>query len=125
MDIEFVKTKDLVPGACYISTKNEFSRGTELEGWRETYVFLGRTDHGGFLWGFVGAPRIYMANPVNIANTYFSEAAITGNLSVTQSNKRITKLTYKEYLSLNDYILDYNALTDEVKDKIERAKKFR
>ena len=123
--MDFIKTRDLEIGKCYTQTKNKFLVGTELEGFREVYVYLGRTDSRNFLWGYVGHPKHFLENPEWVADTYWKEKTLYDNLRTTKNNKKVSKFTFEGYLPINNITLNFDKLSDETKDRIEKAVKYR
>lgn len=83
-----VKSKDLQVGKAYVCGKSTI--GTRSEGWRNTYVYLGRTKQGNYMWIFVGCPKDFKANPLGTIETYRSMYGI----ETTKQNKDVFECTY-------------------------------
>ncbi|MBR1453853.1 MAG: hypothetical protein IJ593_04340 [Lachnospiraceae bacterium] len=90
-----VGVRDLEPGRVYLCGASQL--GKQYEGWRATYIFLGRTLTKKFVWVFVGSPEIVKSNE-------YLQYLTSRNVDVTMSNKKCYKPIY--YKELNKFKLN-------------------
>lgn len=118
--MENVKVKDLEVGHIYVTSLSLL--GTNVEGWRRTYLYLGRNKKTNqFIYLFIGSlsdvnkydeKEIY-----NLVNLYATTGS-SSNFEVTKSNKKLYKM--KTYSEFNSFQLDINSsyLDNIVKETI-------
>lgn len=83
-----VKVKELIIGKCYVCGLDTL--GTEYEGWRNSWVYLGRNEEGYFQWIFVGDPRDYAKNIGGTITAYNNMYGVER----TKNNKKIYEPRY-------------------------------
>lgn len=83
-----VSAKELIIGKCYVCGLKDL--GTEYEGWRNSWVYLGRDEENYFQWIFVGDPRDYTKN---IKGTLMAYNEIYG-VERTKNNKKVYEPRY-------------------------------
>lgn len=86
----FISSKELIEGRLYFTGANPR---------RSSYVYLGRTSNGEYLWHFIGNIEIYYHNPLG---------DIKRSIHCTKNNKKV-RLLRKElstFLFYHENVLD-------------------
>ena len=87
-----VKAKDLEIGLVYVTGRDALN--TKDEGWRSTYIFLGRNDRG-FKWLFIGNCSIFKYSLLSTDVMYhIQNYATSRNIFYTKQNKRVYRPIY-------------------------------
>lgn len=87
----FVSSKELIEGRIYFTGANP---------WRSSYVYLGRTSGGEYLWHFIGNIEIYYHNPLK---------DIKHSIYLTKNNKKVRPLKKElsSFLFCHEHVPDY------------------
>ena len=88
-----VSVRDLIEGGAYVG--GTAGLGTSTEGWRNTYIYGGRTKGKGFIWIFVGGYREILNGH------YINYVRDEHDISVTKSNKVVYKPLYYDFRVFN------------------------
>ena len=109
-----VKIKDLIPGKVYVT--GEASIGTLNEGWRTTYIYLGRNSNKELVWLFIGTLDSFKISKRDVYDTIDVYGCATKNYDKTSINKRVFTPTVPEAAN---FVLDINFLANSTREFIK------
>ena len=107
--MENVKVKDMQLGHIYVSSPSLL--GTKVEGWRCTYLYLGRNvNTKQFVYLFIGTlngKNRYNEKEIYDLINLYGDGSFHSNFEITKSNKKLYKMqTFKDF---NDFKFDINS----------------